>query len=217
MARVPQCHHGHALPTGFVDSELHRLCAHHLAEAELSINDSQRVVFEHNLERLVGKHLARAQPIDVGRNADDPVRVVPDQVGLDQVMRDLDAFDRATTGGTKDVVHESLKSVMSDDQKTAPSSDIASSKRANEIKSRRSSPMSLGHATPFPCELSGRCVRRGLGSTGAQGLSFGAGALRHARLFESQDQTRGNVVLGTKRDDLTQLIDGRVGIPLHFI
>ncbi len=63
--------------------------AHHLAEAELPIDHGQRIVLEHDLERLVGQHLARAQPIDIRRNADDPVRVVPDQVGLDQVMSDL--------------------------------------------------------------------------------------------------------------------------------
>ena len=68
--------------------ELHRLLAHHLAEAELAVDDGERVVFEHDLRALVRQNLARAQPVDVGGHANDAVRVVPDEVGLDQVMGD---------------------------------------------------------------------------------------------------------------------------------
>ena len=67
MARVPKRHHGHALAPGLVDAELHRLFAHHLAEAELAVDHGDRIVLEHDLERLVGQDLAGAQPVDVGR------------------------------------------------------------------------------------------------------------------------------------------------------
>ena len=45
---------------GLVDAELHRFLAHHLAEAELPVDHGDRRVFEHDLERLVGEHLAGA-------------------------------------------------------------------------------------------------------------------------------------------------------------
>ena len=100
----------------FVDAELHRLLAHHLAKAELAVDDGHGIVLEDDLQRLVGQHLAGAEPLDIGRNADDPVGIVPDQVGLDQVMRDPRVLRRPAAGGGKHAVHQELEPVMRDDQ-----------------------------------------------------------------------------------------------------
>ena len=89
--------------------ELRRLLAHHLAEAELPVDHGQRIVLEHDRERLVRQHLARAQPVDISRDANDPVRVVPDQVGLDQIMSDPLVLGRPAAGGGEDVADESAR------------------------------------------------------------------------------------------------------------
>ena len=67
MAGVPQGDHGHAVPAAFVDAQLHRLLADGLAEAELAIDDGDGLVFEDDLDRLIGQHLAGPQPLHVGR------------------------------------------------------------------------------------------------------------------------------------------------------
>ena len=48
------------------------------------------------------------------------MRVVPDEVGLDQVMRDPGSLGLSAAGGAKDVAHKSLEPVMSNDQVTLP-------------------------------------------------------------------------------------------------
>ena len=61
-----------------------------------------RLVLEDDLERLVGQHLAGLQPLDVGGDADDAVRIVADQVGLDQMVADALGFPRVAAGGGED-------------------------------------------------------------------------------------------------------------------
>ena len=81
-------HHRHALPPGLRDSQLRRPLAHHLAEAELAVDHRQRIVLKHRRELTICQHLARPQPVDIRLDADHPMRVVPDQVRLHQIMSD---------------------------------------------------------------------------------------------------------------------------------
>ena len=57
----------------------------------------------------LGIELPRADPLDVRGNADDPVRIVPDEVGLDQVMGDPLGLVVVAAGGGEDVVDQLLE------------------------------------------------------------------------------------------------------------
>ena len=104
--------HAHALAPGLGDAQLHRLFAHHLTEAELPVNDRDRVVLEYDLQTLVRQNLGRTKPFDIGRDTDHSVRVVPHEVGLDQVMSDAPVLRRGAAGGCKDAIDEELEPVM---------------------------------------------------------------------------------------------------------
>jgi hypothetical protein len=122
VARVPQRDHGHALVLCLGNAQLHRLLAHHLSEAELPVNHGNHIVLEHDLRRLIGEYLSGAKPFDIGRDADDPVRVMSDKVGLDQVVRDPRVLRRPATSGGEEGADEALEPVMRDDQGVLPSS-----------------------------------------------------------------------------------------------
>src|SRR6202012_2952158 len=81
-----------------VDPKLHRLLADALAEAVLPIYDGNRVVLEGNLQALVGEDLPFFQPLDVRRHANDAVRIVADQVGLDEMRGDAVRLRRLAAG-----------------------------------------------------------------------------------------------------------------------
>jgi len=49
------------------------------------------------------------------RNANNPVRVVPDEIGLNQIMRDPLVFGRPTSGGLEDLADEACERGMRDD------------------------------------------------------------------------------------------------------
>ena len=54
----------------FFDAQLRGLLADRLAEAVLAVDHGDHVVLEHDLECLVGQHLAGPQPIDVVRRCE---------------------------------------------------------------------------------------------------------------------------------------------------
>ena len=67
-----------------VDAELHRLFADGLAETELTVDDRDGVVLEDDSGSSVGEHLAGFEPLHIGEHANDAVRIVADQIRLDE-------------------------------------------------------------------------------------------------------------------------------------
>ena len=88
--------------------------ADRLAEAELPIDDGEVVVLEGDLDGLAGEHLAGFEPLHVGRNAQDAVRIVADEVGFDEVRRDAFGFGGVATGGAEDGRGEGAQAVVLD-------------------------------------------------------------------------------------------------------
>ena len=119
VARISERHHGHALSPRLGDTELHRLFAHHLPKPELPVDHRHHIVLEHDLERLIGDDLAGLEPFDVNGDADHSVRVVTDEVGLDQVMSDVPVLPRPTTSRGEHVTDKTLEPVVGDVQVTA--------------------------------------------------------------------------------------------------
>ena len=110
-------HHGHALAPGLVDAQLRRLLRpspgrSRIARRPPPAHRSRSTI----ASDLIRQHLARAQPVDINRDADDPVRVVADQVGLHQVMGDPLVLGRPAAGGGEDVADDSFEAVVGDDQ-----------------------------------------------------------------------------------------------------
>src|SRR5262249_21942231 len=68
-----------------VDAEAHGLLADGLAETKLSIDDSEGVVLEDDLDVAIGQHAPVAQPLNIRGHPNEPVRVVSRECGLDQV------------------------------------------------------------------------------------------------------------------------------------
>ena len=69
-----------------------------MPQAELAVHDRDHVVFEHDLNVLIGHDLPGAQEIDIAGNANHAVRIVADQVGLDQVPSDAVGFPGLAAG-----------------------------------------------------------------------------------------------------------------------
>ena len=76
----------------------HRLLADGLAEAELAIHDGDGIVLKDDVDRLIGQHLARLEPLHVGSHADDAMRIVANQVGLDEMLGDAAGLDGLAAG-----------------------------------------------------------------------------------------------------------------------
>ena len=140
VARVPKGHDRHALAARLGDSQLHRGFAHHLAEAEPAVDHRNRVILEDGLERLIRDHLARAQPVDVAGYANDSVRVVPDQVGADQVVRDPLALGGFRTAGGEDRLDELFEPVVGDDHQALCHASNSWTTRPETSVSRMSRP-----------------------------------------------------------------------------
>ena len=88
MAGVANSQSRHAMRRGARGGDLHRLPADDLAKAEIAIDDDQRAAIADDPRMPVRPHLARAQPIDVFRNADHAVRVVAHQARIDEMRGD---------------------------------------------------------------------------------------------------------------------------------
>src|SRR5262249_48099530 len=82
------------------------------AEAKLSVDDSDGVVLEDDVERLAGEHSPVLQPPDVGGHADDPVRIVAHEVRLDQVGGDALSFRGLAPCRVKDGRGECAQTVV---------------------------------------------------------------------------------------------------------
>ena len=88
------------------DRHLGRTAGHHLAEAELSVEHCQTWRRE-NGERLGVRHkLFVAHPLDVRSDANHAVRIMADQVGIDESPRDRRGLGRIATGALHDCGHQ---------------------------------------------------------------------------------------------------------------
>ena len=83
-----------------LDADLHRLAAHHLAEAGLTVEPQQRAGVEHSLQMGVRLQATLEIRLDVARQHADAVRVVPREIGIDEIGADLvDLLRRAAEAG----------------------------------------------------------------------------------------------------------------------
>ena len=71
MSGIAQGNHGDAVPATLLDPQLHRLLAEDLPEAGLAVHQCEDLLLGNHVQMLVGNELAGADPVDVGRNAND--------------------------------------------------------------------------------------------------------------------------------------------------
>ena len=87
MTGIAQRDHRRALLAALCNGQLHRLQTHPLADAHLAVHHRQRAAVQHHLHRAPHVHLAVAQPFHICLRANDPMRVVPRKISLNQVIR----------------------------------------------------------------------------------------------------------------------------------
>lgn len=92
MPRVAQRDECDPLPLRLGDSGFRGELARRLAESVASVNNRDARGLEHNLRCLVRQDLPRPHPAEILRRANDSVRVVADQVRLDEVAGDSLGF-----------------------------------------------------------------------------------------------------------------------------
>ena len=88
VTAIAQADHRDAFFGGLFDTELRRVFADHLTETAIAIDDRERAGIEHHRRRLIGLQPAGAHPFEIFTDADHAVRVVPDEIGVDQTPRD---------------------------------------------------------------------------------------------------------------------------------
>ena len=99
MPRVPQSHQRQTELGALVQGDAHGLFADDLAEPEPAVEHGQNLVLADDLDRLVGDEWPCPHALDVPRNLDHPVRVMPHEVGLDQVVGDPLRLVMMASGG----------------------------------------------------------------------------------------------------------------------
>ena len=73
---------------GLVDGQPHRPLVGDIAEPPMAIDDSRRRRFLHDRPRRTGDDVPGLDPVDIGRDLDDAVRIMADEVGGDDVAHD---------------------------------------------------------------------------------------------------------------------------------
>ena len=79
---------------GLGDAEPRRELADHLPEAAIAVDDRERVAVEHDGRRRVRLEPALAHPFEVLADAKHAVRIVTDEIGIDEPPRDRARFGR---------------------------------------------------------------------------------------------------------------------------
>ena len=82
----------------------------------------------------------RAQPVDINRHANHPVRVVPDQVRLHQIMSDPLVLGRPAAGRGENVADDSSETVMREDHDATLYATSSRTTRPSTSVSRMSRP-----------------------------------------------------------------------------
>jgi hypothetical protein len=87
MTGIADRHRAETRLTCFGDRKVHGLATDHLAVAELSVDDCVARAFTNDERVLVGQDHAFGLPVDVFRDADDAVRFMTREVGVDEMRR----------------------------------------------------------------------------------------------------------------------------------
>ena len=106
MAAIAQSDHCNAALGRLGGSGLAGELTHHLTEAAIAVDDRYGVAFENNRRSLIRSQPTAAHPFEILADPDDPVRIVPHQVGVDEPPRDHRRFVRVATAATHDRRHQ---------------------------------------------------------------------------------------------------------------
>ena len=102
VMRVREADDADAVLLGARRAELHRLAADDLAVALAAVEREQRAAVLADRDVGVDREAAFEDRVDVARHHADAVRIVPAQVGLDEVGGDLGRFAVVRAGGGDD-------------------------------------------------------------------------------------------------------------------
>src|SRR5205814_941693 len=85
-----------------LDAKLSRVLANHLSESAIAVDDREHIGIEHQRRRLIGLQPSGAHPFEILADANHAVRVVPDEIGIDEPARDRMRFLDAAARGVHD-------------------------------------------------------------------------------------------------------------------
>ena len=91
VAAIAQADHRDARLRGLRDAEAGRELADDLAEPAVAIDDRQRVAVENDRRRGVRLEPSGSHPLEVLADAQHAMRIVPDEIGVDEALRDRSA------------------------------------------------------------------------------------------------------------------------------
>ena len=96
----------------FCNAQRHRLLGDRLAQPHLTIDDRHGVILEDHRQPLIGQHFPLVQPADIDRRSDHAMRIVPSQVGLNQVIGHDRRLVRLAARRHKDLRDQFLKRLV---------------------------------------------------------------------------------------------------------
>ena len=73
---------------GLFDRQPHRPLVGDIAEAPMTVHDRRGRRFLDDDPRRAGDDMAGLDAVDIGRDLDDPMRIVPDEIGADDMAHD---------------------------------------------------------------------------------------------------------------------------------
>ncbi len=95
------------LPSGaFGGEQVHRLFADHLAEAQIPVDDRDRVALENHGHLTSRPDLAGLHQIKIAADPDHAVRIMAAKIRVDEVPGDTGRLGRLTAGGRENAVDD---------------------------------------------------------------------------------------------------------------
>jgi hypothetical protein len=88
VTAIAKANHRDAGLRRFRDAEARRELADDLPEAAIAVDDRERVAVENDRRRRIGLEPARVHPLEIFADAQNAVRIVPDEIGIDEPLRD---------------------------------------------------------------------------------------------------------------------------------
>ena len=73
----------HVCFLGLLNCDIHGALIDHVAETPIAINNGRGRAFLHYFKRRAWHDMAAVDPIDIGRNLDDAMRIMTGQIGVD--------------------------------------------------------------------------------------------------------------------------------------
>src|SRR5436189_3388301 len=98
MPAVAKADHRDPFLRGLPDAKLGRIFADHLSKSAIAIDDRERVRIEYQRRRLIRLEPAVARPFEIFADADHAVRIMADQVRIDEATGDGARFFDARSG-----------------------------------------------------------------------------------------------------------------------